>query len=436
MQKKVRAGKTDLAFGAVFLPLILIFQYGVLAIAPAAQAAFWNEGIWGTTASSYLLAFLIILIASVSFYVGFLGSPGPKISYKSNEGTAPTQERMLWGFFITVLLIDLLIRLDQIQSGTYFSWMRAILVKQGEELGPLAMIQESLYSIVLVLSVYFSKNSRFAYYYIFAILIFVFLAGERNSLVLSVVALYFALWQTGGISRRIIRRELLLLLPAIYLAMQVIIQARVILRFDPASALAAPVDFLLNAFFQAIVISIGLQDGDIYSRASLSGAGLVERTAAWSYCFAYQVQQIFRGYDFFPLSDAFLEFSRSIPSALWPGQKPLVLSGANLVHQFDMPIRRDPATTVFSSAFLHFGFFGLLIFSYFIGVSYRFFLAWSLKIYGAAGRVLFLGFISFFSVMGNSFSASFANIRNLLIVLAVGYVAGFLIKCIKPMKLA
>lgn len=433
-RKNIRSGKTDLALGALFGPLILIIQYGVLAIPPAAQAAFLNGGIWGVSTVYYLVAFLIILVSVIFYYIGFLGALGPSIFHKPHEKSTQAQDRMLLGLFIAVLFLDIVARIDQMQSGTYFTWMRSKALEEGEDIGTLAMLGSNLYPIIVVLSVYFSRRSKFAYAYIFGIIFLVFLEGNRTNLLLCFVALYFSLWQTGGISRRILRTEFIILVPLLYFLMQVIIQSRVILRFDTSAFLASPIEFFLNVFPQALMISLGLQDGDIYSRISLANASITERTAAWAYCFAFQIKQLFNGYDLLPIRNAALEISRSVPSVLWPGEKPLVSSGETLARHFDMPIRGDPATTVITSAYLHFGIFVLPIFCYFVGFSYRMVLAFCRRVYGAGGRVLFPGFISFFLLTGNSFSSYFASIRNLVIILLIGYVVGLFTNCTIPRR--
>jgi hypothetical protein len=82
----------------------------------------------------------------------------------------------------------------------------------------------------------------------------------------------------------------------------------------------------------------------------------------------------------------------------------------------------DPALSIVSSMYIHFGLLGVLLFMLTIGVVIRLLTGWIVHIWGQAGQALILGSTCYMSIAANSFTSIITGLRNFFIIVVIMFV--------------
>lgn len=415
-------------YNELFVPGMLILLYGIGGIFAFSLDVNERSEIYGINYSDLevLFSYFIMLLAAVMFWVGV--NIGP-FNVRSRIGIVEknTQIRRKAIFMISpLLLLDLFVRMQKIQSGVYFSWMKGRASDMYDvTASPLWLLGDKLSPIIFSIFIFLALSKKRWYLISLAYAFLLMVAGSRTMLFLTLISGFFTWMQFSNTKLALDRFLKLSILVVLFfnILSSAIIEVRGQYRANIKVALENPSEFTNNIATTYIPNALNnalnpfSKNEENVNNEILSTS---ERLALNSISYASQLNVLLDSSTFLPKKQFIDELLISVPSIIYPNKvantfghktnKHLGVSGS------------DPATTIFSSISNHFFIPGVIIFAFFVGLSWSIMSSLLINLYGNLGLVIWFGGIIAFEIGANSFGMFFNGIRDYIIILVLMFI--------------
>lgn len=418
--------------GELFIPAVLVFIYGLGSLAVLVENFSDRWIYYGVVFSNFdlLFGYIAILAAIVcymwTYKITFLSN---KILFNKSRFSEVYVESGINIGLIFILFIDFLVRISEIKSGIYFSWMSSVVLTQGDiDQGVLNYLRKSWAPLVAVLLYWKSVRSRlwFLIFIIFCML--TFLEGDRSALVILTcgVFLSYVFINESRVDYLKLKKKALLVIGILFFIFQLVVSIRVDFRKDLSYLLdnpaALPVKILTEYLPNALSFDrFTAQDQNIIE----SNQGFGYRLRTWPAYLASINARIFNGWSHVPASHFFRALSLPIPSILYPGEKPVIETGAIIENHFSLGKLRsstrnlDPACTVFADIYTYFNIFGVVFLAIIMGFFNASIAKYLIYKWRRVGILVFFGLIGTFQVTYNSFANALVNFRSQVLLIFI-----------------
>jgi hypothetical protein len=416
-------------FGELYIPLTLFMIYGVsgLAVLFSPQETYFKyQGVnfeQVDVLSSYAIMCIVMLAVSFGFREVYKG----RYLYTKEHSVPEINVIFSMRILLFILLIfDLIVRLINIKSGTYFSWMRSNILNYSDvQVSSYQMLQKFIAPLLVVLIYWASRTSKYWKWILFAFLFLVFLEGSRSNIFNLFIAIGLTHQSLAPIFKKFVLpiKSLIIWALVINFVSGAIVDIRGFYRADRAKFLKNPtliVEKTVTTYIPRIFFGY---DQELYPTPSLEGASLGNRVQAWQGSFSSQLYRLRTGWNHIPSKDFLNALALPVPSMFWSGQKPKISAGELSSAHFALNLHRkskaDPATTVFSDIYLYLGIVGSFLLALAIGAFNAFVAKFLVSRYHYIGAILFFGLTELLSVRFNSFANAFVNFRNQILVISL-----------------
>lgn len=418
--------------GELYIPSILFLIYGLAGLLLLFQDSTYYGDYQGVKfqARDILLGFGVISITMFAVVFGF------RLSYRGKwlsiyEHAAPKNDVVGGANLILYMLLifDISVRLANIQTGYYFSWMRADMMSSHDTYANSFMMLQGFLAPLLAVLVYWKSRAKPVWKWLLLLLLFlVLLEGDRSSFYSIIIAIVLTslLLNLKVPSLKRLVFYLAIGLAIVMISSSIIVDIRQQYRLDRASILKNPAAMIERTVLTYIPNAIFGWDrqGPV-----LEGAGFQERLVSWQAAFASQINRLRSGWSHLPTSDFLRSLELPIPEVIYSGEKPSIEAGNFTAEWLSLGLhrhhgaRQDPATTVFTNIYLYFGLFGSLLLGLIIGLFNGMIAKFLVIKYQYLGAIIFIGGIELMSVMANSFAAFLVNFRHLVLLVSLIVVA-------------
>lgn len=414
------SGQIIRAYSELFIPFSLVILYGfggavALTISPADRIL--RYGIRFTD-FEVVASCLIMLSCGIAFWIS---AASGKFRFK-DKLTVIDQVRLHKDAILLIyplLAIDIYVRFQKISSGVYFTWMSG----RGKELFEvqasfLWLLGDKLSPIIFSLLLVAGLKKRWFLMVGAAYIFLVLLAGSRTSLIFTLIAggasYLYCQPKEINIKRVLKAGGSLLIFSALFF--ESINASREAFRSDVRGALSDPTQFIVSLATVHVPNSLNPLHENQNSEA-VELASFWERLSLNSQSLASQFNRLMNGQSHLPLQQFFGELSLAVPSVLMRN-KPANTFGYQTNQHLGVS-GDDPATTIFSSMFLHWSLPGALIFSFFVGLTWAWFGTYLQIYFRDMGVVLWFGGIIAFEIGANSFGSFFSGVRDFILIIII-----------------
>ena len=427
----LRRGSLVHIYGSHYLGTQLFLLYGLSSV-----PILFSGELAGTQRSLdpyYLVYVMIMMIIGIGAgALGYLMLPARRRNM-TEARRVPTLPLGLG--FLVLALVDVVLRLQRIMSGEYFSWMRRALWRLDEtSTSALEMLQTGFAPVLVALALFLYSHTRHraVLFYLILLTIFVFLEGKRTSIMLFAISAFLGFFlqrkdpKSFFYERPLPIARILLIGAGVAFAFSIIIEMRQYFRMHFELGGVAPAKFLLQMTQEVLAAKLGLMEAD-WRNVKMSGAGFVERTTTYAITFATLLQEKSQGSaQFLGIGSFFKELTEVVPSVLWVGEKPIILSGHKVNLFAGKQISKDPATTILLASYIHLGVLGVAGLMLVSGAILRMLTSFVVTTWGWMGHSLMLGSAGFMVVQSNTFTAILVGLRNFTLLILVLYALSLL----------
>jgi hypothetical protein len=422
----ISTGQIVRAYSELFIPFSLVVLYGfggavALTLSPDDRA--FRYGIKFTDVE-IVASFLIMLSGGIAFWFAVAsGRYSRKVERTVIERARLHKDAVL--LMYPLLAIDIYVRFQKISSGVYFTWMsgRAKELYDVQE-SSLWLLGDKLSPIIFSLLVVAGLKRRWFLILGASYIFLVLLAGSRTPLIFTLIA--------GGASylycqHREIKIKKLLKVAGWFLFFSALFfesinASRQAFRLDVKGALDDPSKFIVNI----ATVHIPNRLNPFHEDENVDAPELAstwERLSLNSQSLASQLNKLLSGQSHLPLQQFFAELSLAVPSVLMKNKQANTFG--QQTNQHLGVSGDDPATTIFSSMFLHWSLPGLFVFSFIVGLIWAWFGTYLQVYFRGVGVVLWFGGIIAFEIGANSFGSFFSGVRDFILIMIF---CGFILK--------
>lgn len=423
-QRLVRANNFVRLYMELTVPTLLVAFYGVFGL-PFFFAEFENrERVYGVAFldRDILAGFAYMTLAALSFWVGAARFRVAELVPASKTALLAPRVQTAAAFSAVFLLaLDLYVRMQQIQSGVYFSWMRSHANELYEvQASSLWLLHDKLPPILVALLLILALRQRLWIAILLGYLFLMLLTGHRTPLFQAMIVLalcYLQLARHRVSTFRMVQVGVAALAAGAIVS-SVVIDVRKSYRAEIGTALADPTKFILDVATVHVPNALNPFDDGGPETTTANVGSTTERLSFWSAAFSSQLHMLDRGASLLPRGQFFDEALLWVPSAFYPGTKPPNIYGS-LSNQHLGIAWNDPATTIFSSMFLHWHLAGAVVFAFVVGSVWGAIAQFLTRRAQALGAALFFGSCTALEIQANSFGAFFSGLRDYTILITV-----------------
>lgn len=431
-KKYISCKKWTRLLGELFIPAVLVFIYGIGSLVVLVEDSSDRWIYYGVIFSNFDLLFgYIVILAAIVCYIWaykrtFLSN---KILFNKSQVSEVYVESGIKIGILIILVIDLLVRIYEIKNGIYFNWMSSVTLAQGDiEQGVLNYLRKSWAPLIAVFLCWRSVGSRFWFLIFTFFCLLIFMEGDRSTLVILTcgVFLSYVFLNENKINFFKLQKQVLLIIGVLIFLFQVIVSIRVDFRNDLSYLLdhpsALPVKILTEYLPNALSFDrVTGEDQNIIE----SDQGFGYRLRTWPAYLASINARIFNGWSHVPVSHFFRALSLPIPSIIFPGEKPVIETGAIIENHFSLGKLRfstrnlDPACTVFADIYTYFNIFGVVFLAIIMGIFNASIAKYLIYKWRRVGVLVFFGLIGTFQVTYNSFANALVNFRSQVLLIFI-----------------